>query len=455
MRLIPDSVAGRTLAVLVIGLAVSHALSMAIYMTDRSSALILTGGEHVGERIATVARLVASAPPKERDRIIELARNATLHVTRTKRSWIEDAARENWETGVLRRAMAAHLPGGSRQDFRMRYASSPGLVGPWHKHYETVLSNPDESRIIFVSLPIGSGEWLNFAAPIEDPDPMLTYRFVLSMAVMLGAVLILSMIIIHHLNKPLRIFAEAAQRLGVDVDAPPLRESGPLEVRRATRAFNEMQERIRRFVQDRTQMLAAVSHDLRTPITRLRLRAEFVEDEEQREKMLADLDEMERMVKSTLAFARDDAADEAHSALDLAALLHSLCDDLADAGQDVVCSAEGSVAYAGRPSALRRAFANLIENAVTYGARARVSVEADDEEIVVAVEDEGPGLPAEERERAFQPFYRVEASRSRESGGTGLGLTVARNIVRGHGGDILLRRRDDGPGLRAEVHLPR
>jgi signal transduction histidine kinase len=201
-------------------------------------------------------------------------------------------------------------------------------------------------------------------------------------------------------------------------------------------------------------MLAAVSHDLRTPIMRLRLRAEFIEDDEQRERTLADLEEMERMVASTLSFAHDDATKEAPEAVDLVALVQRVCDGVEDAGLPVEFEGEGRLAYTCRPGALRRALANLIENAAIYGKRARVALASVADAFVIRIDDEGPGIPEDQMETVFDPFYRIETSRSRETGGTGLGLTVARTIVRAHVGEIHLENRADG-GLRVEVILPR
>ncbi len=270
---------------------------------------------------------------------------------------------------------------------------------------------------------------------------------------MLAAVVILSAIVVYHVVAPLRLFARAAERLGVDVDAPPLPEAGPREVRQAARAFNEMQRRIGRFVEDRTQMIAAISHDLRTPLTRMRLRAEFIEGTEQQGKMLHDLDEMEKMISSVLSFARDAAADEPREVVDLTALLQSVCDDAADAGQEVEVKADGRTALSCRPTALRRALTNLIDNAAKYGERARVELEKIDDQIVVCIDDDGPGIPESECEKVFEPFYRIERSRSRETGGVGLGLSVARTIIRAHGGDIEVVNRPEG-GLRLRVNLP-
>lgn len=306
-----------------------------------------------------------------------------------------------------------------------------------------------------VSLRLPDMSWLNFAAPVESPEPFWSLRFVLSMVVMLLAVGILSALVVRHLTRPLATFARAAQRLGVDVKSPPLPQSGPAEVRQATQAFNEMQNRIRRFVEDRTQMVAAISHDLGTPITRLRLRAEFIEDEEQRKKMLADLEDMERMVSSTLSFARDEAAGEPRAPVDLRTLLQRVCDDMEDAGHTVSLDVgDNAVAYGCQPVALRRALTNLVDNAIKYGRQTRVSLDGTTDTVLIRIDDDGPGIPEELREEIFKPFQRLETSRSRETGGTGLGLTVARTIIRAHGGDVTLVNRSEG-GLRVEVRLPR
>jgi signal transduction histidine kinase len=253
-------------------------------------------------------------------------------------------------------------------------------------------------------------------------------------------------------TKPLTRFAEAADRLGVDVAAPRLSVAGPPELRKAAHAFNRMQERIRRLVDDRTQMLAAIAHDLRTALTRLRLRAELIEDPEQQAKVVADLEGMTVMLDETLAFARDDATGEERVEVDLAALVQSLCADLADAGQPVRYAGPDRLRLACRPVALRRALANLIDNAVKYGEVAEVALAALDHEIELTVADRGPGIPPEQRERVFTPFFRLEPSRSRETGGAGLGLAVARTILHRHGGEITL---DNQGGLLVRVTLPR
>ena len=248
-------------------------------------------------------------------------------------------------------------------------------------------------------------------------------------------------------------FSTAADAVGRSVDAPLLPETGPREVRLAAKAFNRMQERLRRFVNDRTQMLAAISHDLRTPLTRLRLRAEFVDDDTQRAKMLGDIAEMEAMISATLAFARDDAVREPRAPQDLDQLLDQLASDLCDGGYPVVYEPGEPVIVTCSAGGIRRALANLAENAVKYGGVARLSLQRDGDVVTILVDDEGPGIAPELTEQVFQPFFRIEGSRNRDTGGVGLGLSVARTIIRGHGGDIALGNRPEG-GLRVTVTLP-
>jgi signal transduction histidine kinase len=224
-------------------------------------------------------------------------------------------------------------------------------------------------------------------------------------------------------------------------------------VRRATRAFNTMQTRVKRYIQDRTQMLAAISHDLRTPITRLRLRAEFVDDDEQRGKMMNDLNEMEAMIAETLVFARDDAANEPASHIDVAAVVANLCGELRFSGREVTYTGLDSFEFLTRPLAFKRAINNLVDNALKYGRTAHVTLAPTASELRIYVDDTGSGIPLHEMDRVFQPFVRLETSRSRETGGAGLGLTIARNAIRSMGGDVELANRPEG-GLRVTVILP-
>jgi len=276
---------------------------------------------------------------------------------------------------------------------------------------------------------------------------------VFSTSAMAIGIVLVSIVLVRGFTAPLSRLARAADRIGRDMSVPPLSEKGPREVRHAARAFNEMQARIRRLVEDRTQTLAAISHDLKTPITRLRLRAEFVEDQETRAKMTRDLDEMETMIDQALAFLRGDGRDETSKPVDISAMLEAIASDLADMGRPIYVSAVPESVLRCKPLALKRALINLIENALKYGGAARIRLDREPDLVRLTIDDEGPGIPESEREKVFSPFYRREESRNRETGGTGLGLTIARAVVRALGGDITL---SDAPqkGLRVEVTLP-
>ncbi len=299
------------------------------------------------------------------------------------------------------------------------------------------------------------GAWINFEFAAIESLPLATFRVIAWTVCSIFLVLGLSFYAFHRVTRPLESLTRAAESLGRSGRTEVLQETGASEVRRAARAFNDMQGRIRRLIEDRMQMVAAISHDLRTPITRLKLRAEFVDDPEQREKMLRDLDEMETMIRETLALAREDANPEPRAKLDLTQLITDSVEGLdAVAVETEPALAKGAATIEAQPIALKRALSNLIENAVVYGKRARVHLAQTPKEFEIAIEDEGPGIPEAELERVFRPFYRLEASRNRESGGTGLGLAIARSVIRSNGGDIVLANRTEG-GLRATISLPK
>jgi signal transduction histidine kinase len=256
----------------------------------------------------------------------------------------------------------------------------------------------------------------------------------------------------RRLSKPFQVFADAAERLGRDPRAPALELKGPAEIGVAARAFNEMQQRLQRYVEDRTAMVGAIAHDLRTPLTRLRFRIESL-PEEQRAKYAADLDQMEEMITATLAFVRDATRPGERTPLELSSLVESLCDEMAETGARTEVEPGEKVVLEGDPMALRRLIANLLENAVKFGGRARARVFRDAGHAVVEIDDDGPGIPPQDAEKVFEPFYRREPSRSRQTGGIGLGLAVVRTIARGHGGDVSLINRTGG-GLTARVELP-
>lgn len=283
---------------------------------------------------------------------------------------------------------------------------------------------------------------------LDQWQQRLVLWFMLSGLAMAPVAWILS----QRLAAPIQIFADAAERLGRDPLSPPLELRGPKEVSIAAKAFNDMQGRLRRYVEDRTAMMGAIAHDLRTPLTRLRFRIEAL-PEDQRAKYASDLDQMEAMITATLTFVRDASQPAARTPLELSSLVESLCDEMAETGQKTQVSTGEKVVIEGDPMALRRLIANLLENAVKFGGQAQARVFREADNAVVEIDDDGPGIPPQDVERVFEPFYRREPSRSRQTGGIGLGLAVVRSIARGHGGDVDLINRVGG-GLTARVHLP-
>ena len=451
-RIFSAGIAVRLGFTVLMALALTQGVSALVYLTDR-------GGEppprhhprEMVERVSAIIRLADETPPQFRPRVVRAVDAPGLEV-----EWRPTAPdfHQN-QTGFpfdgLRRRMRQALDDPDREILIEVHHSQPRSTpsGPLAPLEARLFGN-----LIQLATPLSDGTWLVFRSNPDRDGPFRLLRFALWMGLVGLVIFGLSFWAGRRLSAPLKRFADAAQRLGIDGEAPLLPEAGPRELRQATRAFNQMQTRLHRFVEDRTQMLAAISHDLRTPLTRLRLRAEFVDDPEQQRKMLADLEEMEAMIASTLAFARDDARKEPRVTIDLAALLQSLVDDLGDAGYTIDYTGPEHRTVACRPVALRRAIGNLIDNALKYGGCARVTL-LDQQEpghVAVRIDDDGPGIPVSEQEKVFAPFYRLERSRSRDTGGTGLGLSVARTIARAHGGDVTLLNRPSG-GLSATLIL--
>jgi signal transduction histidine kinase len=264
---------------------------------------------------------------------------------------------------------------------------------------------------------------------------------------------LLAYVVARMATRPLNQLAQAATELGRDINRPPLVERGPAEVRDAAAAFNAMQARIRRYVQERTEMLAAIAHDLQTPLTRLRLRLEKVNDTELRDKLVDDLASMQIMIREGLDLATSIDAGGLMQRVDVDSLLSSVCADAVDAGHDVTLVGQTRVSIPAIPGALQRCLTNLIDNAVKYGGYARVTAGCEAGNVVIRVADGGPGIPEAQMERVFDPFYRLETSRSRDTGGSGLGLTIARNIAHKHGGTLTLRNKPGG-GLECLLMLP-
>ena len=295
--------------------------------------------------------------------------------------------------------------------------------------------------------------WVVFATPNRSWGIPRVARWSIWLVFLTVSILLFTLLATRQFARPIEALAAAVREFGVNPAAPAIAEAGPRELRQVIITFNQMQAQIRKFVSHRTAMLAAISHDLRTPLTRMRLRGELIEDPVQQERLFRDVDEMQTMIDGALAFFRDDAILEPSTNFDIANVLLSIANDYADQRIDVRYTGPAPVAYRGRPFALERALTNLVDNAIKYATPPRIELERSATGLVVWIRDDGPGIPEEFLGDVLLPYYRLEKSRNRTTGGVGLGLTVAQSIIHSHGGDILLRNAAAG-GLEVRVSLP-
>jgi signal transduction histidine kinase len=473
-----NSIAARiTVAIvlaIILGLLMAFALSSSLnsygsrqdrsaYASDRIIILAVITHRNLmmlsGE-IAMAIRTVASVPRSERQKVITISASAApdLRIALDESAPAEARTPVDYNLDRLRRLVQLQLRGfspsitvgahrlpvqtdqsGDRDQSRSSFEAASSEEASSEEDGVLEAALPDGQRISFViaGVPSFGGGYL---LPIF-------------LASLLSVTIVIALWTARRLARPIREFARAAERLGVDLPAPSLAVRGPQELRSTIQTFNRMQERLRRFLEDRTQMLAAISHDLRAPLARLRLRAELVADGEQQRKMFDDLDSMNAMIESTLAFARDNARQEPRTLVDLGVLVGDVCEDAGDSGEKVAYAGQRGIEVPCRPTLIRRAVANLIDNAVKYGESARVKIVHETGRVVIVVDDDGPGIPADEQEKVFAPFYRREAARNPAKAGVGLGLSIARTVAREHGGDVTLRNRDGG-GLSALIELP-
>ena len=454
MRPLPRSLYGRLVLVLLGGLMLAQAVSLHINRTERDQLLYRAGGMRLAQRMVDIVQLLETLPSAERQKVTALFRMPPLRVSLDAPPLPDEAEtddadfRQTMFKAVLRRALGDKTRIGIAPD---RGGAAPPDAGGGH-HPIGHLHPPGTTFL--VQLPLSDGVLVTFDTTLSPQTMDLPQRLALTLLVLLVSVALLSWLAVRWVTGPLSALADAAERLGQDIHRRPMPESGPTEVRAAARAFNTMQRRLSSFISERTRILTAMSHDLKTPITRLRLRAELLEDEALRTKFVMDLDQMQAMVQEALEFMRDGGSAEALQATDLMALLESMQTDYRDCGREVEIEGRFDGPFAARPQALRRCLGNLLDNALRYGKRALIVVEARPDVLVLRVRDAGPGIAEDELEKVFEPFYRSEASRSRDTGGTGLGLGIARNIARAHGGDINLSNLAGG-GLEARFSMPR
>lgn len=444
-RLIPDTLAGRTIVILLLSLGLFHLWSLWIYQLGIQDLLGTTREEQLAERLVSVKRVIAALPESEREQTAHALSTATMEIHWSTSSLVNPRGAESHRIMLVRQRLQELIAGIADDQVRLAFADE----GASRERAD----DDAYHHLLLASVQLPDGSWLNFSVSMLRLASAPDHSVLGSLTAMALGILLISVFLMRSVTAPLRSLASAADRIGIDAASADVSQAGPREVRLAAAAFNRMQARIERLIDDRMQTLAAVSHDLKTPITRLRLRAHFVRDDEVRQTIESDLDEMEAMIQSTLDFLRGDSIGEEIKTVDIGTIIETVCDHLVDCGHDVVLCADTHAPLSCRPLAIKRAFSNLVDNAVKYGTRARVALTKQVDALTVTIDDDGPGIPTAELDRVFDPFYRLEASRSRDTGGTGLGLTVARSTIRAHGGDVTLANRSGG-GLSVIVTLP-
>ena len=464
-----NTLTGRMVLVTIVAVIVSYAVAFAIFANERGAALRRAAETSVADRVAFTAERLRDVPMDERTFAVEAIRDFSIRYSVATSPSVSQtglggpAARI--ARGVTERLADADVRAQTRtfeapsRRWRVR-RDRIGRRGDRREEADPRIMDPgsEEARPLIrvteatVSVQLGPGSWLNAHARLPGPRPapfsVLAGALVSIFIVGIGAALIS-----RQIGRPLGDLANAARALGSGQTHVAAPVSGPDDVRRASTAFNAMSERLGRQLNRQRQMLWALSHDLRTPITAIRLRAELIEDDSERLRLLASVEEMETLTEQALALARAGASEEARANVDIAEIARTLCGELRDMGIDISAETSGAVMAECRPSEIARALRNLAENAAKYAGAGLMGVyQSESGEAVVEIIDDGPGVPADQLAKLTTPFFRADEARS-EANGAGLGLAIAQAIADSHGGRLELANRAPR-GFSAKLVLP-
>ena len=466
-RLFPQTLPAWILLILIAGLLVTQVTTLYFIVEQRRSSNNLLELFRLSDRAYSLVKLMYSATPEDRARLAKGLANPNYLVTVSDTPLITSAIPSDDDLAELEDVVVSRLskfgvleariyrksagPAASREAPDI---ASPEDVGEIEKEFLDLANDISQNDRLVASVEFKDGQWLNFVMPLTPVGPLVSEENLPLLGGIAALVVIMTIWALRRLTAPYRTLERAVRRIGEDLKSPPLPEEGSREYRSAAHAVNTMQAQLREYVEDREQLAAALAHDLRTPLTRMKLRLELLKDAGKRKALMDDLGDIEAIARSVVDFATHEVKDEASERIDF----WTLVDSIVDAYPQVRFAAGSAKARGliciGRPVALRRCVTNLVDNAVTYGERARIGLSGDEKEIVLVIEDDGPGIPEERLEQVFRPFTRVEGSRNRQTGGFGLGLTIARTIARSLGGEVGLENREGG-GLRTELRLPR
>ena len=455
-RLVPKSLIGQLALVMAVALLVAQAINFTLIFTERQRVSRAQAEGPAVSRFILLAQRIAPLDAGQRRAMLPRPRRrgrysidaeslvppaaSDLRLVERLRATAADAGLG------LRDARAAttdHVPLAPRVRIRL---------GP--EEEENLDRRLRRMQVMMLSVQLPDGAWLNGRMVTPRPNPWLAVRPLVATLLIYLIILAAMVWMAVRLARPLKDLAAAAERFQGRGEVPRVEPRGPQDLQRAVRAFNAMSERVSAMLDEKDRMLGAIGHDLRTPLASLRIRAESVEPAEERQRMIATIEEMAAMLEDTLALARSGRAVEEPRVIDVDALADTVVEELRALGQNVEMESGGRATARVQPNLLRRAVRNLIENGVRHGGSARVAVHDRGEALAIEVTDSGPGIPEDELARVQEAFYRVEPSRSRETGGAGLGLTLARAAAQAHGGTLELENRAEG-GLLARILLPK
>ncbi|KOO16948.1 histidine kinase [Vibrio xuii] len=468
----PNSLVGRTLGLTLLAVILAQGVATSIWYTEskhKELAGIRDASESMANMFASTVTFFQSLPVKYRHIVLDQIRNmggTRFFVSFNKEQLIVEPIKdtplklasidsiEQVLENKLRKAESISVDFSHPDNLRLLKNDIylHDLPKSWAHH--TLTLKPIDPPILVVQIELATHEWLYIAALLPAPyvtldDTLIGREQILFLIFSTTILLALTYLLVRRQVKPLKRLAKAANEMSMDIDQAPLKEEGASELVTATRAFNRMQQRIRRYVADREHLFSAISHDLKTPITRLRLRAELLESDQKRCKFNRDLDELEMMVKGALQCVRDTDLHENNAYIDLNELITSIVEPLNQYQQQVVFTPADMEPIVAKPLAMKRVLSNLVDNAVKYGMKANIEISTDEEWIKVVICDQGPGIPEDKLEAVFEPYFRLAT----DDDGHGLGLGICRNILHGHGGDLII---DNLPtkGLRAQVFIP-
>lgn len=468
----PRSLFSRLVLLLLFGLVLAEAITALVLTRDRGEAIQRAAGIHSAQRIAGIVKILDQMPAVQRQEIVDALDGPNMRISLSIPPQGEQNQAPPTSDGTLFRGVLhyyldddrliylSQVDSTARQHFNsmnelpMRMGRGSGMHDMMQQHMaEAGLILPSEGANL-IQVELRDGQWVSFGEQLPEEMTAWPLRVILALGLVLITLGLVAFLAVRWITSPLAYLADSARALGKDLQRPPLAEEGPEEVRSTLRAFNTMQAQIRKFVDERSRFLAAISHDLKTPITRLRLRSGLLENAELQEKFERDLNDMEELVQGTLEFMRDETGNELKQALDINDLLETMQIDGEEAGSKITLTGRAQSVFYCHPVSLRRMINNLVDNALKYGGQADIQVEDSKEYLKISIADAGTGIPEPQIERVFEPYTRLDNSRSKETGGTGLGLTIAKNIALTHGGTLTLRNRKAG-GLQAIIILPR